>query len=228
MAPSRFQRGVVQNPPILGYTRRAETAGLFRPDFDWKDVRSGRRPASPAQARWGWSGPRPNRVSQCGWPWPVINSRGLLPLRSARRLRMKRRWFKKNRSRSRYEPPRWRRSVKQVRSCELRFSTSELLRGVAPWPGSPRRKARGTCIPSPLGAGSIPASMRARCWASGAAGIPLARGVRRWRGLARCRPVSHRVHRRRRARCRAGSAARRAPGGCVVHPQVRGAPAPRR
>jgi hypothetical protein len=72
----------------------------------------GRRPTSPGQARRGWIGPRPSSVNQCGWPWPVINSRGLLPLRSARRLRMKRRWFKKNRSKTKYEPPRWRRSVK--------------------------------------------------------------------------------------------------------------------
>ena len=56
----------------------------------------GRRPTSRGQAFRGWIGPRPSSVSQCGWPWPVINSRGLLPFRSARRLRMKRRWFKKN------------------------------------------------------------------------------------------------------------------------------------
>jgi hypothetical protein len=51
-------------------------------------------------------------------------------LADALRLRMKRRWFRTNRSRSRYGLPKWRRRVKQVRSRELRFSTSELLRGV--------------------------------------------------------------------------------------------------
>ena len=45
--------GVVQNPPFLGYTRRAETAGLRGSDFYLKSVRCGRRLASPGQARWG-------------------------------------------------------------------------------------------------------------------------------------------------------------------------------
>ncbi len=40
---------------------------------------------------------------------------------------MERRWFGKKRSKSKYEPPRWRRRVKEVRSRELRFSTSEHL-----------------------------------------------------------------------------------------------------
>jgi hypothetical protein len=50
-----------------------------------------KRPTSPSQARKGCGSPRPSKVSQCGWPCPIINSHGLLPLRSARRLRMKRR-----------------------------------------------------------------------------------------------------------------------------------------
>jgi len=37
----------------FGLHRRAETAGLFRPDFDWKVVCSGRRLACPDQACWG-------------------------------------------------------------------------------------------------------------------------------------------------------------------------------
>ena len=47
-----------------------------------------RRSASPVQARWFRSGPRPSKVSQCGWLSPVINSRGLLPMRSTSWLRM--------------------------------------------------------------------------------------------------------------------------------------------
>src|SRR5271165_542843 len=96
----------------FGLHKRAETTGLWGPDFGYNGVLSGRRRASPGQARWGCRGPRPSRVSQCGWLWPVISSRGLLPLRSARRLRMKRRWFRKNCNKLRYGPPRWRRSVK--------------------------------------------------------------------------------------------------------------------
>ncbi len=45
--------GVVQTPAFLGYTRRAETAGLRGVGFRWKGVLCGRRPASPVQARWG-------------------------------------------------------------------------------------------------------------------------------------------------------------------------------
>jgi hypothetical protein len=48
----------------------------------------GGRSASPVQACWFCSGPRPSRDSQCGWLSPVINSRGLFPTRSASWLRM--------------------------------------------------------------------------------------------------------------------------------------------
>jgi hypothetical protein len=44
--------------------------------------------ASPVQVFWFCSGPRPSRESQCGWLSPVINSRGLLPMRPANWLRM--------------------------------------------------------------------------------------------------------------------------------------------
>ncbi len=47
------KRGVVQNSPFLGYTRRAEAAGLWGSEFGWKGILCGRRPASPGQARWG-------------------------------------------------------------------------------------------------------------------------------------------------------------------------------
>jgi hypothetical protein len=107
----RACRGVVQNQRFLGHRGRTE-APVHEGRIRFEGGFVGRRPTSPGQARRGWIGPRPSRVNQCGWPWPVINSRGLLPLRSARRLRMKRRWFKKNRSKIKYEPPRWRRSVK--------------------------------------------------------------------------------------------------------------------
>jgi hypothetical protein len=50
---------------------------------------------------------QPMRMALAGHQFP-----GLLPFRSARRLRMKRRWFKKNCSKPKYEPPRWRRKVK--------------------------------------------------------------------------------------------------------------------
>ena len=45
--------GVVQNPAFLGYTGRAETAGLRGPDFGGKDVLYGKRRAAAGQARWG-------------------------------------------------------------------------------------------------------------------------------------------------------------------------------
>src|SRR3954463_4610714 len=103
--------GVVQNRLFSGYT------GAWKPPahagrFEIEGCPAGRRRASSVQARRGWSGPRPSSVSQCGWPWPVINCRGLLPVRSARRLRVKQRWFKKNCGNSKYEPPKWRRRVK--------------------------------------------------------------------------------------------------------------------
>jgi Thiamine pyrophosphate enzyme, N-terminal TPP binding domain len=91
------------------------TTGVRKPPAREPDLGvfcSGGGQPSPSQARRGCGSPRPSRVSQCGWRCPVINSHGLLPLRSARRLRMKRRWFRKNCSRPKYESPRWRRSVK--------------------------------------------------------------------------------------------------------------------
>jgi len=45
--------GVVQNPTFLGYTGRAETAGLRGPDFGRKGVLCGRRRAASSQVRWG-------------------------------------------------------------------------------------------------------------------------------------------------------------------------------
>ena len=48
---------------------------------------------------------------------PVISWVGLLPTRSGTRLRRKRRWFKKNCSRSRYEPPSWRRNRWPAKMC---------------------------------------------------------------------------------------------------------------
>jgi hypothetical protein len=88
--------GVVQNPPFVGY-KGAQKPPAREGRISVRTAScAGRRPASPHQTRRGCSGPRPSSVSQCGWPWPVINSRGLLPLRSASRLRMKHRWFKKN------------------------------------------------------------------------------------------------------------------------------------
>ncbi len=53
LAEAKQLTGVVQNPAFLGYTRRAETAGLQGPDFDWKGVRCGSRRAAPGQIRWG-------------------------------------------------------------------------------------------------------------------------------------------------------------------------------
>ena len=91
-----FEVGRGSESAVCGLQRRAESAGPRGPDFGSNGFLCGRRPASPHQTRRGCSGPRPSSVSQCGWPWPVINSRGLLPLRSASRLRMKHRWFKKN------------------------------------------------------------------------------------------------------------------------------------
>jgi hypothetical protein len=106
------QVGVVQNLPFLGDTGvRKAPACEGRIATGGVSCAGGCAPPR-GQARRGGSDPRPSRVSQCGWPWPVISSRGLLPWRSACRLRRKRRWFRKNRSKSRYEPPRWRRRVK--------------------------------------------------------------------------------------------------------------------
>jgi len=44
---------VVQNSALLGYTKRAETAGLRRPDFGGQSVLCGRLRAAPNQAHWG-------------------------------------------------------------------------------------------------------------------------------------------------------------------------------
>jgi hypothetical protein len=85
-----------------------------------------------------------------------------------------------------------------------------------------RRKL--TCRRSSPGAGSIPANTRSRCWAGGAARRLRARGTGISRGSARCRPVSGRARRRRRADHRADCAARNAPGGCAAHPPARDAP----
>jgi O-antigen biosynthesis protein len=85
-----LDRGVVQNQRFFGHRGRTE-APVHEGRIRFADGSVGRRPTSPGQARRGWIGPRPSSVNQCGWPWPLINSRGLLPFRSARRLRMKRR-----------------------------------------------------------------------------------------------------------------------------------------
>ena len=53
-APHAFTNvGVVQKSAFLGYTRRADTAGLRGSDSGGKDVSCRRRRAAPGQARWG-------------------------------------------------------------------------------------------------------------------------------------------------------------------------------
>jgi transposase-like protein len=59
--------GVVQNLPILGNTcARKSPAGEGLLSVSWQIVLFRRRRASPAQARWGCSGPSPSNVSQWG------------------------------------------------------------------------------------------------------------------------------------------------------------------
>jgi hypothetical protein len=96
--------GVVQNRPFLGYTGGRKPPAFSARLRSWPVREAISLPRSSALRL---NGSEAQQVSQCAWPGPVINSRGLLPVRSATRLRMKRQWFRKNCSKSKYEPPRW-------------------------------------------------------------------------------------------------------------------------